>query len=161
MKAGHSPSRFIRTAKIPSWMALRDVVITLVAWMIIAYFLRRGLYLTYDYLRYPYFELVNAKAPNWPLIWLDLRKFVIFAVCMVLWLTFWAIYSRKKLRKSSMVPQPAPLSLHKHAISVGLSDEQLAGCKSSVITTVFFDPQRRVTELLLQGKEPRGAAVEN
>jgi len=151
MKARQAHPRHILIREVPLLMSLRDVLLTLVAWAIIAYFLRKALYLGYDYLRYPYFQLVNAKAPNWPLIWRDLRKFVVFAVCMVVWLTFWAIYWRKKLKTSSMVPQPDPLSLREHAESIGLTEAQLVQCKSYITTTVFFDTQRQITEIRGQG----------
>ena len=63
MRRADAHPRRIRVREVPLWMSIRDVLLTLVAWAIICYFLRRGLYLLYDYLRYPYFELVNAKAP--------------------------------------------------------------------------------------------------
>jgi len=145
--------RRIRVRELPLWMSLRDILLTLVAWAIIAYFLREALYLVYDYLRRPYFQLVNAQVPDWQGMWQALQKFVIFAVCLVLWLAFWALYSRKRLRAGSMKPQPKPLSLKEEADSISLPEEQLTRCKSSVITTVFFDAQQRIADLRVSGSK--------
>lgn len=151
--SGTAPgSHQIRVREVPLWMSIRDVLLTLCAWGIIVYFLREALYLAYDYLRYPYFELVNTKAPDLQGMWSDLRKFLILAVCLMLWLVFWAINSIQRLRSAAMVRQPAPLSLQEEAASVGVPEEQLMHGKSNVISTVFFDSQHRVTEVRAQGK---------
>lgn len=140
----------IRIREVPLWMSFRDILLTLCAWAIIVYFLREAIELAIDYFRYPYFQLVTTKRPDWHGMWGDLQSFVIFAVCLISWLAFWAFSSKRKLRSSAMVSQPKPLSLAEHAASLDLTEEQLRSCKSSVITTVFFDRQRRITSLRFQ-----------
>jgi hypothetical protein len=143
----------IRIRKVPVWMRIRDILITLLAWLIVAHFMREALHLGYEYLWH--FELVNAKAPNWRGMWDDLHRFVILTACLIVWLTFWALNSRKRLRSASMMAQPDALSLREHAETIGLTEAQLMHCKSYVTTTVFFDTQHQITEI--RGQDTRAA----
>jgi hypothetical protein len=144
MKAGRPPVEppIIRT-RVPAWMQIRDVLLTLGAWLIIGYFLREGLYLGYDYLRAPMFELTTATAPDWGEIWGRLRGFVLLAATLVSWLTFWALDSRARLQATHS-PQPAPLSDRTHAARVGLSEAELASWRLAKLQTVDIDPAGQV-----------------
>ena len=143
----------IRVLKVPMWMRVRDILLTLSAWLIVAHFMREALHMGYEYLWH--FEVINAKPPNWRAMWDNLHGFLFLAACLILWLTFWAISSRKRLRSASMMPQPDALSLREHAESIGLTEAQLMQCKSYVTTTVFFDTQHRITEI--RGQDTRTA----
>ncbi len=106
MKTGRPPVEppIIRT-RVPAWMQVRDVLLTLGAWLLIGYFLREGLYLAYDYFRAPIFELTTATAPDWGEMWGRLRGFVLLAAALVAWITFWALDSRARLQATHS-PQP-------------------------------------------------------
>ena len=132
----------IRT-RVPMWMRVRDVLLTLGAWLLIGYFLREGLYLAYDYFRTPIFELTTATAPDWGEIWGRLRGFVLLAAILVTWITFWALDSRARLQATHS-PQPAPLDDLSHAARVGLSEAELAAHRLSKVQTVDIDPARQV-----------------
>ena len=150
MKGAETSSTGVLVVKVPVWMTLRDIGLTLFAWAIILYFLGEALHLGYEYL--VYFKVVNAEHPDWREMWIDLHRFLIISGGLVLWLGFWAFYSRRRLRSVSLVPQPEPLSPKEHAESIGLTEEQLVRCKSYVITTIFFNSRRQITELRAQGK---------
>ena len=140
MKAGRPPVEppIIRT-RVPAWMRIRDVLLTLGAWLLIGYFLREGLHLVYDYLREPMFELTTATAPDWGEIWGRLRGFVLLAAMLVVWITFWALDSRKRLQATHS-PQPLPLPDGSHAAHFGLSEAELAARRSAKLQTVDIDP---------------------
>ena len=101
-------------------MQVRDVLLTVGAWLLIGYFLRDGLYLAYDYFRAPIFELTTATAPDWGELWGRLRGFVLLAAALVAWLAFWALDSRARLQATHS-PQPPPLPDRSHAARVGLA----------------------------------------
>jgi hypothetical protein len=119
------------------------VLLTIGAWLLIGYFLREGLYLTYDYLRAPIFELSTATAPNWGEIRGRLRGFVMLAVILVAWITFWALDSRARLQATHS-PQPAPLPDGNHAARFGLSEAELAAGRLAKVQTVDIDPARQI-----------------
>ena len=132
----------IRT-RVPAWMRVRDVLLTLGAWLFIIYFLREGLYLAYDYFRAPFFELTTATAPDWGEIWGRLRGFILVAAALVAWITFWALDSRARLQATHS-PQPPPLADCSHAASVGLSEAELATWRVAKVQIVDLDLARQV-----------------
>ena len=132
----------IRT-RVPAWMRVRDVLLTLGAWLLIGYFLREGLYLAYDYFRAPIFELTTAPAPDWGEIWGRLRGFVLLAATLVTWIAFWALDSRARLQATHS-PQPAPLDDYSFAARVGVSEAELAAHRLAKVQTVDIDPAGRV-----------------
>ena len=144
MKTGRPPVEppIIRT-RVPAWMRVRDVLLTLGAWLLIGYFLREGLYLAYDYFRAPIFELTTATAPDWGEIWGRLRGFVLLAAALVAWITFWALDSRARLQATHS-PQPPPLPDRSHAARVGLSEAELAAWRLAKVQTVDIDSARQV-----------------
>jgi poly-beta-1,6-N-acetyl-D-glucosamine biosynthesis protein PgaD len=132
----------IRT-RLPPWILVRDVVLTLGAWLLIGYFLREGLYLAYDYFRAPIFELTTATAPDWGEMWTRLRGFALLAAALVTWLAFWALDSRARLQATHS-PQPPALSDRSHAARVGLSEGELAARRLPKVQTVDIDPAGQV-----------------
>ena len=142
MTSGRPPVEppIIRT-RLPAWMHVRDVLLTLGAWLLIGYFLREGLYLAYDYFRAPIFELTTATAPDWSEVWGRLRGFVLLAATLVVWLTFWALDSRARLQATHS-PQPAPLLDASHAAHFGLTEAELAAGRLAKVQTVDIDPER-------------------
>ena len=132
----------IRT-RVPAWMRVRDVLLTLGAWLFIGYFLREGLYLAYDYLRAPIFELTTARAPDWGEIWGRLRGFVLLAAALVAWITFWALDSRARLQ-ATRSPQPLPLQDSSHAARVGLREAELSAWRLAKVQTVDINLARQV-----------------
>jgi hypothetical protein len=128
--------------RIPVLMQVRDVLLTLGAWALIGYLLREGLYLAYDYLRVPIFELTTATAPDWADIWRRLRGFVLFAAALVAWIMFWAFDSRARLRAMQSA-QPAPLPDSAHAGRFSLTEAELASARVAKVQTVEIDPARQ------------------
>jgi len=145
MKTQGSPVEppIIRT-RIPAWMQVRDVLLTLGAWLLVGYLLRNGLYFAYDYFRAPMFELTTATAPDWGELWRRLRGYVLVAAMLVAWITFWAFDSRARLQATHS-PQPAPLPDDSHAARVGLSEAELAAWRLAKVQTVDIDPAGQVT----------------
>jgi hypothetical protein len=99
------------TSGATSWgVRLRDVVLTLVAWALVALLLRDFFRLSYDYLKYPHFEL-SEPAPTWDiLLGIFLRHHFVLSG-LVLWVLSWAFifsYRRRTLLRHKAQP-PARL----------------------------------------------------
>jgi hypothetical protein len=130
-------------SRVPAWMFVRDVILTLGAWLIIAYFFHEGLIRAYDYFSPPMFQLTRTSPPDWAYRWEKLRWFLAAASGLVVWITFWAFDSRKRLRASTS-PQPAALDAADHASRVGLTAADLVAWRTAPIQTVDIDTTLRV-----------------
>ena len=130
-------------SRVPLWMAARDVIMTLGAWLVIAYFFHEGIARAYDYFSPPMFELTRTSPPDWAYRWAKLRGFVAVAAGLILWIAFWAFDSRGRLSAISS-PQPAPLDSDAHARRVGLSAGDLDLWRSARIQTVDIDTTLQV-----------------
>jgi len=123
-------------------MVARDVILTLGAWLVIAYFFHEGIARAYDYFSPPMFELTRTSPPDWAYRWEKLRGFIAAAAVMILWISFWAFDSRARMRATSS-PQPAPLEASAHAHRVGLTAGDLELWRSARIQTVDIDTTLR------------------
>jgi hypothetical protein len=93
--------RPIIRSRVPPWMLARDVILTLGAWAIIAYFFHEGIARAIDYFSPPMFELTRTSPPDWAYRWAKLRGFLALAAGLVLWIAFWAFDSRARMRTTS------------------------------------------------------------
>jgi len=125
-------------------MLARDVILTLGAWMIIAYFFHEGIARAYDYFSPPMFQLTRTSPPDWAYRWEKLRGFIAASAVLVLWIAFWAFDSRTRMR-ATLSPQPAPLEPDAHARRVGLAASDLDEWRSAKIQTVDIDATLHVT----------------
>jgi hypothetical protein len=124
-------------------MLARDVILTLGAWLVIAYFFREGIARAIDYFSPPMFELTRTSPPDWAYRWEKLRGFVVVAAGLVLWIAFWAFDSRARLRATSS-PQPLPLAAEEHARRVGLTESDIDLWRATRIQTVDIDASLHV-----------------
>jgi hypothetical protein len=130
-------------SRVPPWMVARDVILTLGAWLIIAYFFHEGIARAFDYFSPPMFELTRTSPPDWAYRWEKLRGFIAASAVLVLWIAFWAFDSRARMRATSS-PQPASLEADAHARRVGLSAGDLDLWRSARIQTVDIDTTLQV-----------------
>ena len=135
-------------SRVPPWMVARDVVLTIGAWLVIAYFFHEGFARAYDYFSPPMFVLTRMSPPDWAYRWEKLRGFVAAASGLVLWIAFWAFDSRTRLRAGSS-PQPAPLEAAAHARVVGLTAGDLELWRFARVQTVDIDATLQVTSRVI------------
>jgi len=92
----------------------------LLAWFLLAWLLRDPIYLAYDYLRHPVFELTTAQPPDFGMIWERLRYFVMIAAGLIAWLYVCGVIDRRRLKPATRSPQPAALTVGEQAARVGI-----------------------------------------
>jgi poly-beta-1,6-N-acetyl-D-glucosamine biosynthesis protein PgaD len=136
--------RPIIRSRVPRWMLARDVLLTLGAWMIIAYFFHEGIARAYDYFSQPMFQLTRMSPPDWAYRWEKLRGFIAASAVLVLWIAFWAFDSRTRMRATSS-PQPAPLDAAEYARRVGLKVGDLEVWRTAKIQTADIDATLHIT----------------
>ena len=124
---------------IPLLILIRDTTLTLCAWMMLGYLLRDFIYLSWDYLSHPIFELTVTAAPDWNALWLRLRPFSGYIGALMAWLLFWGFASRKTLSASTPQPQPPALTAEEHASTLHLDAQDLRVWQNKRKQVVHFD----------------------
>jgi poly-beta-1,6-N-acetyl-D-glucosamine biosynthesis protein PgaD len=130
----------IRAESIPAWIRVRDFVLTLGAWILLAWWTRGALLLIADWLSPPLFVLSSHAPPDWSRIWLTLAPFFAIAALLAAWLVFWsakrsAILTRQRHDRA----QPPALDLDAHATRFGITVADVNGLRGRSVVTVHFD----------------------
>jgi poly-beta-1,6-N-acetyl-D-glucosamine biosynthesis protein PgaD len=137
----------IRADRVPTWVRVRDLVLTLAAWTALLYWVRGALLLIADWLSYPYFELSAARTPDWSRIWATLAPFVVLAAVFAAWLVYWSLRRRTILMRQRSMTQPAGLDLGVHANRYGLAPDDIAALRNPRVVTVRFDADGAIAPL--------------
>ena len=93
----------IRANVVPIWVRVRDIFITLLAWLTIGVTIHNLLWLIYDYLADPIFQLSYIASPDWELMWHLLSQFLYVALGMVVWICFLALLRRKIISSTKYI----------------------------------------------------------
>lgn len=143
---------------IPALLLIRDTTLTLCAWMLLGYLLRDFIYLSWDYLSHPIFELTASTAPDWQALWLRLRPFAGYGAVLVAWLLFWGIASRKTLSASKPKPQPPALTTDEHAYSLCLPANEVRLWQTRRSQTAHFDSEGGIQSVVEHYPTPASKA---
>ena len=135
----------ISSAQVPRFVRVRDWVMTLLAWVALAFFLRLGFLLLWDYFSSPIFELTRTKAPDWGFVWDRLSLFIYLIFGVVIWIIAWGVGRRAQLRQTFDRRVMPPLSLEEHATSLGLDPREIERWRECRIVTVHFEGNRIAT----------------
>ena len=135
----------IRPDRLPAWVRARDLVLTIAAWVLLAYWMRGALLLIGDWLWYPFFELNTAPEPDWNRIWSRLAPFLAIAALLAAWIFYWSIRRRKILARQRSMPSPDSLDVGMHAARFGLRLADVLALREPRIVTVRFDASGAIT----------------
>jgi PgaD-like protein len=134
----------IHGSEVPGWVRVRDVVLTLLAWVVLAWVLRAGLELTVDYLSPPRFEFTSFSPPNLLELASRLSGFLYFIGALFGWLIFWAVVRGRRLRLNGPVAQPPGLTLSAHSADFKLPADAIAPWRDARVLVVYFDHEGRL-----------------
>jgi poly-beta-1,6-N-acetyl-D-glucosamine biosynthesis protein PgaD len=135
----------ILARRVPRWVRVRDLALTIGAWAVLAYWVRGALLLAYDWLSHPIFELSAHPAPQWSRMWLTLAPFLAASALLAAWLVFWAARRSAELAVQRSVTQPPPLEPGTHAAGFGLQPAGLLSLREARVQTVRFDAHGAIT----------------
>ena len=76
----------INSDAVSIWIRLRDIVLTVGAWLIIGLTIHNLLWLVFDYLSDPIFQLTTIAPPNWSAIWRKMSGFIYIALGLIAWI---------------------------------------------------------------------------
>lgn len=130
---------------VPGWVRVRDVLLTLLAWVVLVWVLRDGLELTVDCLSPPRFEFTHLSPPNLLELAARLAGFLYFIGALLGWLVFWAVARGRRLRLSAPVAQPQPLTLAAQSADFELVADTIAPWRDARVLVVNFDKRGRVS----------------
>jgi poly-beta-1,6-N-acetyl-D-glucosamine biosynthesis protein PgaD len=151
----------IGTAHQPAWIRVRDVLLTVLAWVALGWMLATPLALAWDFfLVDPVFAFSKHQSVDWRAKWLLLRPFAIAAALLVVWILFWALLRARALGTRSAQPSPAPLALADHAARWGLKPQVVQTWRVPKVALARFDDAQRL--VAVEGMEsPRASGTKN
>jgi PgaD-like protein len=135
----------IHGSGVPAWVLARDVVLTLLAWLLLMWVLREGLELTVDYLSPPRFEFTNLSPPNLLELAARLSGFLYFIAALFGWLIFWAVVRGRTLRLNDAVAQAPGLGVAEQAADFALPAATIAPWREARVLVVHFDAAGRIS----------------
>ena len=141
----------VNATGVPLFIRVRDTVLTLCAWALLGYLLRDVLYLAWDYLRHPIFELTTASAPDWRLLWHRLSGYALFIAALMAWLLLWGHFRRATLAAAAPQPQPPALAAVDQFRHFGLAVAQIDVWQGAQRLVVHFDGDGSITSVVPGG----------
>ncbi len=151
----------IGTAHQPTWIRVRDVLLTLLAWVALGWMLATPLALAIDFLFIdPVFELTHHEPVDWRGKWLLLRPFAMAAALLVVWVLVWALLRTRPLAARSAQPPPAPLALADHAARWGLEANAVATWHTPRVALARFDEAQQLRAVQAMALPPASDASE-
>jgi poly-beta-1,6-N-acetyl-D-glucosamine biosynthesis protein PgaD len=128
----------LRVVRIGWFTRLRDVLLTVLAWVTLAWILRGLVYLVFDFLRAPIFELTTALPPNVEKLWDRLGILAVLSAMLAASLLLWAVRERSRLGATEQFPAPRPLTIAEQAAAFGLDGAEVTLARSFKVTNVLF-----------------------
>ena len=139
----------INADHVPLWARMRDILLTIGAWLIILFTLHNLLWLIFDYLSDPIFELSTASPPHWHEIWVRLSWYVYCALALVAWICFLAIIRRKIINATKYIKTlPSPVEMNELDITVGVTPAEVDRWHELRSVQVFVNEDNRVYKII-------------
>jgi poly-beta-1,6-N-acetyl-D-glucosamine biosynthesis protein PgaD len=130
---------------LPGWFLFRDVVLTLLAWAVLAYLLLDAIAVGVDYLQSPRLGLDTTKLPDMGLVWQRLRPYAEIIAVFLLWLLICAAILRRNASWFRLKRAPAVLPLAQHAALLGLDASAVAHWQQQRIQVVYFTEDGQIS----------------
>lgn len=139
----------INSDHIPVWVKMRDILLTMGAWLIILATFHNLLWVIFDYLSDPIFELSTAAEPQWYEIWQKLASFFGITLGLVLWICFLAISRRKIINSTKYIKTfPASVEIKELEADLGVSSTDIEHWHKLRSVQVFVNDRNRVCKII-------------
>jgi poly-beta-1,6-N-acetyl-D-glucosamine biosynthesis protein PgaD len=116
-------------------MRIRDVALTLLAWLLLGWLLRDALYLAYDYLSSPLFKL-SVHHPDLGPRLERLRIFAAMAAGLVACLVILTLARYRRARRALPAKQPPRLTIPEQAARLGVEESLVIEARGFKIAVV-------------------------
>lgn len=139
----------INSDHVPRWVKIRDIFLTIGAWLIILATLHSLIWLIVDYLSDPIFELSTATSPQWLQIWQKVSMFIYMALGLVSWIFFLAISRRKIINSIKYIKTlPPSVEMKELEADLGISSIDIEHWHKLRSVTVFVNDNNRVCKII-------------
>ena len=129
----------IMAAHTPRWVKVRDVVLTLIMWILFAIMLETEFELFFGhYLKEMGLGTFHTE-PNWPVFFERLRPYLVTTAVLTGLLTIFSVRSLRRHRRSLLLPQPSPLPAAVQARHAGVTEVALLAARDLPIAVVHID----------------------
>jgi poly-beta-1,6-N-acetyl-D-glucosamine biosynthesis protein PgaD len=127
----------------PTWVKVRDVVLTLAMWVLFAIMLETEFELFFGhYLKRLGLGDFDSEA-NWLKFFNALRPFLLTALVLVALLFVAALLTLRRVARSRRLPPPTPLTIGEQAGGIGMEDPALAAARELRVAVVHIDADGR------------------
>lgn len=139
----------ILSNNVPLWARIRDILLTVGAWLIIFFTLHNLIWLIFDYLSDPIFELSNPTPFLWPMIWQKASAFIYIALGLVSWICFLAITRRKVINSTKYIKTfPPSVEMKELEVDLGVLPEEVEHWHELRSVQVFVNDDNRVCKII-------------
>ena len=139
----------INSDHIPMWVKIRDILLTIGAWLIILATFHSLLWLIFEYLSDPIFELSTAPEPDWSQIWQKVSIFFYISFGLVAWICFLAVVRRKIIDSTKYIKTlPPSVGIKELEADLGVSATDVEHWHTLRSVQVFVNDKNRVYKII-------------
>ncbi len=139
----------INSDAVSIWIRLRDIVLTVGAWLIIGLTIHNLLWLIFDYLSDPIFQLTTIAPPNWSAIWRKMSGFIYIALGLIAWICLLASLRSNLIKSTQFIKTlPAAVEMRELEIELGVLPEDVEHWHELRTVQVFINSDNRVYKII-------------
>lgn len=139
----------INSEAVSVWVRVRDVLLTAGAWLIIGFTIHNLLWIIFDYLSDPIFQLTTVAPINWLAIWQKMSSFVYIALGLIAWICFLASLRRKMINSTKYIKTlPASVEMRELEIGLGVLPSDVEHWRELRSVQVFVNSDNRVYKII-------------
>ena len=139
----------INSDAVSIWIRLRDIVLTVGAWLIIGLTIHNLLWLVFDYLSDPIFQLTTIAPPNWSAIWRKMSGFIYIALGLIAWICLLASLRSNLINSTQFIKTlPAAVEMRELEIELGVLPENVEHWHELRTVQVFINSDNRVYKII-------------
>jgi hypothetical protein len=139
----------INSDAVSIWIRLRDIVLTVGAWLIIGLTIHNLLWLVFDYLSDPIFQLTTIAPPNWSAIWRKMSGFIYIALGLIAWICLLASLRSSLINNTQFIKTlPAAVEMRELEIELGVLPEDVEHWHELRTVQVFINSDNRVYKII-------------
>jgi hypothetical protein len=139
----------INSDVVSRWIRVRDIALTVGAWLIIGFTIHNLLWLIFDYFSEPIFKLTTVTPPNWSAIWRKMSWFVYIALGLVAWICLLAALRSKIINSSRFIKNlPVGVEMRELEINLGILPADIEHWHELRSVQVFVNSDNRVYKII-------------
>jgi len=144
----------INSDVVSIWIRLRDISLTVGAWLIIGFTIHNLLWLIFDYLSDPIFQLSVVAPPNWTAIWHKMSWFIYIALGLIAWICLLASLRSSLINSTQSIKSlPAAVEIRELEIELGILPTDVEHWHELRSVQVFINSDNRVYKIIPSQKD--------